>query len=277
MVTTNVGAGSSGARKSKKKPRQRLNVPGRDTEGRASMQEEITPHKAKYLAYLDSPEWQEKRKAALERAGHRCQLCAGTTRLQVHHNSYANLYREAPQDLTVLCDGCHRKHHDIGERKDSPRRKAQTPRPAPLKNAHPSLPVRCPLCGAAPGAPCIRSEGQPRTRVHKYRSLAADGKPVPPASKKRSRRNGHLKVAAKKRAGWEGPMLDFLGSAPGCMTQEVVRRFQARDTVVIGRLGYLSQTGRAIQIGGGWYAVGLDGVILRDPVSPGWRPKGAIY
>lgn len=62
-----------------------------------------------YLEYLQSDHWQETRKAALERAGHRCQVCATTTQLEVHHNSYENLWNEKPEDLVVLC----RKHHQL--------------------------------------------------------------------------------------------------------------------------------------------------------------------
>lgn len=63
-----------------------------------------------YSAYLRSDAWQERRKAALKRAGNRCTLCAATDNLQVHHNSYKNLGNELPEDLTVLCDSCHERH-----------------------------------------------------------------------------------------------------------------------------------------------------------------------
>lgn len=71
-------------------------------------EKELTP-KEQYLEYLQTDHWKQTRQAALERAGHRCQLCATTEHLQVHHNSYANLGNEKPEDLVVLC----RKHHEL--------------------------------------------------------------------------------------------------------------------------------------------------------------------
>jgi len=61
-----------------------------------------------YAEYLETEHWQEKRLEALERAGHRCQVC-GTDQapLEVHHNSYEHLFDEDPEDLCVLCDECH--------------------------------------------------------------------------------------------------------------------------------------------------------------------------
>lgn len=74
-------------------------------------------HSEAYRAHLASPEWQRIRTAALERAKHRCAYCGWTEQdgpkgrhLEVHHNSYANLGAEQPEDLTVLCAGragCH--------------------------------------------------------------------------------------------------------------------------------------------------------------------------
>ena len=60
-----------------------------------------------YLSYINSPAWQTRRQRALERAGHRCQVCGRTSRLQVHHVTYRNLGHEADIDLTALCWECH--------------------------------------------------------------------------------------------------------------------------------------------------------------------------
>jgi len=67
-----------------------------------------------YREYLETEWWQTVRSGALDRAGHRCQLCGanGTTELHVHHNSYENRGAEHPEDLVVLCRACHSKHHD---------------------------------------------------------------------------------------------------------------------------------------------------------------------
>ena len=65
-----------------------------------------------YAEYLQSDAWRERRDAALERAGHRCQLCNSDAPLHVHHRTYDRLGAELPQDLTVLCEHCHQKFHD---------------------------------------------------------------------------------------------------------------------------------------------------------------------
>ncbi len=68
-----------------------------------------------YVDYLDSSDWQVKAEAALERAGHRCQLCnLDAPILNVHHRTYERIGgNELPEDLIVLCRRCHAKHHGI--------------------------------------------------------------------------------------------------------------------------------------------------------------------
>jgi 5-methylcytosine-specific restriction endonuclease McrA len=70
-------------------------------------------NRSRYDAYLRSEEWAAKRKAAVRRAGHTCQVCnQADTRLEVHHRTYQRLYDEKPMDLTVLCSRCHALFHD---------------------------------------------------------------------------------------------------------------------------------------------------------------------
>lgn len=79
--------------------------------------------KARYQAFMRSPEWRAIRKGALERAGRRCEelipnptlggismmRCTATRRLTVHHKTYARFGgMELPSDLQVLC----KEHHD---------------------------------------------------------------------------------------------------------------------------------------------------------------------
>lgn len=64
-----------------------------------------------YAKYLQSPHWQRIRGEALERSKFRCQLCAASWKLNVHHNTYKNKGREQPEDVIVLCRDCHSKHH----------------------------------------------------------------------------------------------------------------------------------------------------------------------
>lgn len=67
--------------------------------------------KATYQDYLKTEYWQQRRKRALERAGYRCQVCASTENLEVHHNCYDRLEHELDFDLFVMC----RKHHQLYE------------------------------------------------------------------------------------------------------------------------------------------------------------------
>jgi hypothetical protein len=67
---------------------------------------------AEYEAYLQGPEWQERRHRALERDGYRCRLCNSADRLHVHHRTYERFGRENDGDLTTLCEDCHAFFHD---------------------------------------------------------------------------------------------------------------------------------------------------------------------
>jgi len=64
-------------------------------------------HSDEYTDYLNSPQWQAVRTAALRRAGYRCASCGSDRRLEVHHTTYERLGGEAWGDLVVLCHGCH--------------------------------------------------------------------------------------------------------------------------------------------------------------------------
>lgn len=66
-----------------------------------------------YEEYLRTPHWKRKREDKLRAAGHRCQVCnSGSGILDVHHRTYERLGEELDMDLTVLCRGCHRRHHE---------------------------------------------------------------------------------------------------------------------------------------------------------------------
>lgn len=66
-----------------------------------------------YAEYLKTGHWQEVRKAALERADHRCQLCNATENLNVHHRTYERRGAERDSDVTVLCKPCHERFHGV--------------------------------------------------------------------------------------------------------------------------------------------------------------------
>jgi hypothetical protein len=69
-------------------------------------------HRAAYQRYLQSPQWKERRDRAVKKAGAKCALCSSKGRLDVHHRFYGSIGEERPQDLIVLCRGCHEKFHD---------------------------------------------------------------------------------------------------------------------------------------------------------------------
>lgn len=64
-----------------------------------------------YDEYLASEAWRNRRQIMLERFSHKCQLCGGSDRLQVHHRTYDRIGNERPEDLTVLCGACHTLFH----------------------------------------------------------------------------------------------------------------------------------------------------------------------
>jgi hypothetical protein len=64
--------------------------------------------------YLESPEWQRTRVAALERARHRCSRDRRhTNQLDVHHDIRVRIGAELPSDLVVLCRSCYEQHHKV--------------------------------------------------------------------------------------------------------------------------------------------------------------------
>lgn len=75
------------------------------------LRHERRPARADYDAYLHSPAWRARRRAAIEAAGGRCQICSGPDDLEAHHRTYARFGHEAAGDLTILCDTCHALVH----------------------------------------------------------------------------------------------------------------------------------------------------------------------
>lgn len=64
-----------------------------------------------YHAYLNSKEWQAKRRKILKMAGYKCRKC-GARATQVHHETYKRIYNEKLTDLTALCADCHNSIHN---------------------------------------------------------------------------------------------------------------------------------------------------------------------
>lgn len=60
-----------------------------------------------YNSYLQSPEWQQKRRAVLDRAKGRCEACGIRSATQVHHTTYAHVGNEPLFELRAICKECH--------------------------------------------------------------------------------------------------------------------------------------------------------------------------
>lgn len=92
-----------------------------------SYEEEVTRLRLMpYPEHLQTFHWQYVRRRALERAGHRCQFCNSTERLNVHHRTYENRGDEKDWDVIVLCYTCHDTFHEHRELADKkPRRSRQ--------------------------------------------------------------------------------------------------------------------------------------------------------
>lgn len=71
-----------------------------------------------YKDYLESDHWKRLRKRKLYQSGNKCQLCGSKENLNVHHNTYENRGCEKDEDLVVLCNECHKKHHGISSEID---------------------------------------------------------------------------------------------------------------------------------------------------------------
>jgi hypothetical protein len=84
-----------------------------------------------YSDYLQTPEWQEKRKKSLKWAGFHCQICKSDAHLNVHHNTYERLGCELPSDLITLCEACHTLFHQQSKLTKKENTSMQLREPAP--------------------------------------------------------------------------------------------------------------------------------------------------
>jgi|GEM_PF-4606278 len=69
-------------------------------------------YKQYHRRVLNSNHWIRVKLQAISEAKYRCQLCNAKGHLHVHHRTYENLGNESTDDLIVLCNNCHAKHHD---------------------------------------------------------------------------------------------------------------------------------------------------------------------
>ena len=66
-----------------------------------------------YQYFLKSEYWEIIRDMVLKRDKYKCKKCVATYKLQVHHKTYENHFREHNhlKDLVTLCESCHKKEH----------------------------------------------------------------------------------------------------------------------------------------------------------------------
>ena len=70
---------------------------------------------ASYLEYLNSPEWEVRRKITYEYWGGRCAACYSDGLVDAHHRTYKRFKNELDTDLILLCRTCHKKFHGKDE------------------------------------------------------------------------------------------------------------------------------------------------------------------
>lgn len=83
----------------------------------------------KYKEYLKSSEWLNIRIDILS-IRKKCERCGSSHKLHVHHLTYKNIYNESPNDLEVLCSGCHFNEHkkQLKKKTNKPKKKDKTKR-----------------------------------------------------------------------------------------------------------------------------------------------------
>lgn len=69
--------------------------------------------KEEYQEYLRSEHWKGVKAQFKKRGIHKCYVCETKWPLELHHISYARLYREKRSDLIYLCAACHQEAHDF--------------------------------------------------------------------------------------------------------------------------------------------------------------------
>jgi hypothetical protein len=65
-----------------------------------------------YNDYLRTPEWRDKRRRVLERAGGVCEGCGEQRATEVHHETYRHVGSEFLWELRAICSECHSRIHE---------------------------------------------------------------------------------------------------------------------------------------------------------------------
>lgn len=71
--------------------------------------QEQTAWWSEYSAYLESGDWQERRRMVLERDNYVCQACRKARATHAHHLSYDHIGAEPLFELVAICRDCHER------------------------------------------------------------------------------------------------------------------------------------------------------------------------
>jgi 5-methylcytosine-specific restriction endonuclease McrA len=88
--------------------------------------------KADYERYLESEEWQAKRRQVFARCKGVCEGCLRRAARQVHHLTYDRVGNELLEDLLGVCRGCHETFH--GKTLDAKHLLSLSPKPKRRRN-----------------------------------------------------------------------------------------------------------------------------------------------
>jgi len=69
-----------------------------------------------YEKYLKSTHW-SRIKTVVKSVRRTCEACSSGLDLHVHHKTYKRLGGENMEDLTLLCQGCHKMVHEVQKNK----------------------------------------------------------------------------------------------------------------------------------------------------------------
>lgn len=88
----------------------------------------MTPNQLAYMEFLQTAVWGMLRDKCLERDNHRCTKCGSKLNVQAHHLRYRKTWIDTElEDLTALCQACHRQAHGIREPYAPRKKRAQKP------------------------------------------------------------------------------------------------------------------------------------------------------
>jgi 5-methylcytosine-specific restriction endonuclease McrA len=81
----------------------------------AQRERERAEYRARYHAYLETPQWREKSQLVISRAGGVCQGCGKARATQAHHLTYEHIGNELLWELVAVCRPCHERAHGLDD------------------------------------------------------------------------------------------------------------------------------------------------------------------